>query len=288
MAGAGQYEDAFRPQRLQNWSVAHPGPQRPSPRVGSTRIIADDRGHLLPSVSRSQASPWGTFVGTWEMPARIPPARLDLSSRSATAAARLTQWVRQPTVLTRARNGLRTDITGKPQEPRSEAQTTKEPSGRSIPASSEGIPRAGVMPAEPTDPGAGAAAPPGCTERRLEEKASPEPPALLQPLRKSSHQPVATEQRGDSGSPRTPQTPASLRPASREASAPQAILPPAPDPSPRHGSSGLGASAAGERAGQTPQRRGGSALRPSASRQASRDSQKPPSQGDEGKASEKP
>ncbi|KAM6325725.1 protein Flattop [Alca torda] len=111
--GAGQYEDAFSPHRLQNWSVAPPGRQRPSLREGSTLIVANDRGHLLPDVPRSQASPWGMFVGTWEMPSRIPPARLDLTSRSAAAAGRLTAWIRRPTALTRARNGLRTDITGK-------------------------------------------------------------------------------------------------------------------------------------------------------------------------------
>ncbi|KAM6112593.1 protein Flattop [Phoenicopterus ruber ruber] len=111
--GAGQYEDAFSPHRLQNWSVPRPSRQRPSLQEGSTQIIADDRGHLLPDVPRSQASPWGKFVGTWEMPPRIPPARLDLTSRSAAAAAQLTEWIRQPTTLTRACNGLRTEITGK-------------------------------------------------------------------------------------------------------------------------------------------------------------------------------
>ncbi|XP_069650189.1 protein Flattop isoform X4 [Haliaeetus albicilla] len=123
--GAGQYEDAFRPHRLQNWSVPRTGrqdswpyfhpllPQRPLLREGSTLIIADDRGHLLPTVPRSQASPWGTFVGTWDMPPRIPPARLDLTSRSATAAMQLMDRIRQPTALTHACNGLWTEITGK-------------------------------------------------------------------------------------------------------------------------------------------------------------------------------
>uniref|UniRef100_A0A8D0FQ17 Protein Flattop n=1 Tax=Strix occidentalis caurina TaxID=311401 RepID=A0A8D0FQ17_STROC len=112
-----QYEDAFSSRRLQNWSVPRPGRQRPSLREGSTQIIADDRGHLLPTVPRSQASPWGTFVGTWEMPLRIPPARLDLTSRSAAAATRLLGWIHQPTTLTRARNGLWTEITGKVSDP---------------------------------------------------------------------------------------------------------------------------------------------------------------------------
>ncbi|XP_074709383.1 protein Flattop [Strix uralensis] len=156
--GAGQYEDAFSSRRLQNWSVPRPGRQRPSLREGSTQIIADDRGHLLPTVPRSQASPWGTFVGTWEMPLRIPPARLDLTSRSAAAAARLLGWIHQPTTLTRARNGLWTEITGKPQELRWDTQTTTEPSRRSSRASSEGVPPAGAALEEPPGPGAGAAA----------------------------------------------------------------------------------------------------------------------------------
>ncbi|XP_059688025.1 protein Flattop [Gavia stellata] len=111
--GAGQYEDAFSPRRLQNWGVPRPGRQRPSLWEGSTPIVANDRGHLLPAVPRSQASPWGRFVGTWEMPPRIPPARLDLTSRSAAATAQLIDWICRPTALTRACNGLRTEITGK-------------------------------------------------------------------------------------------------------------------------------------------------------------------------------
>ncbi|XP_054035171.1 protein Flattop [Dryobates pubescens] len=115
---AGQYEDAFRPPRLQNWGVPRPGRQRPSPRECPTQIIANDRGHLLPTVPRCQASPWGTFVGTWDMPPRIPPARLDLTARSAAAAARLLQRSLQPSALSRARNGLRTQVTGKVRDPR--------------------------------------------------------------------------------------------------------------------------------------------------------------------------
>ncbi|XP_033927218.1 protein Flattop [Melopsittacus undulatus] len=107
-----QYEDAFSPPRLQNWSVPLPGPKPPKHSEGSTPIIANDRGHLLPSVPRSQASPWGSFVGTWEMPSRIPPARLDLTARSAAAADRLLQHLHQCSVLSSARNGLRTRITG--------------------------------------------------------------------------------------------------------------------------------------------------------------------------------
>ncbi|XP_054662100.1 protein Flattop isoform X2 [Grus americana] len=234
--GAGQYEDAFSPHRLQNWSVPRTGRQRPSLLEGSTLIIADDRGHLLPAVPRSQASPWGRFVGTWEMPPRIPPARLDLTSRSAAAAARLTDWIRQPTALTRASNGLRTRITGKPQEPRSDVQTTKEPSRRSSQASSEGIQPAGASPRalleEPPGPRAGATASlsckPSCTEVRLK--------------------PAVTDlQHGDTGSPNIP---ASIHPTPRETSPRTATSPQVSAPS-------RGGSAEAEpRGGQSPQAQG--------------------------------
>ncbi|KAM7080384.1 protein Flattop isoform 2-T2 [Ciconia maguari] len=210
--GAGQYEDAFSPHRLQNWSVARPG---------------------------RQASPWGRFVGTWEMPPRIPPARLDLTSRSAAAAARLMDWIRQPTALTRARNGLRTEITGKPQEPQSDTQTAKEPSRRSSQASSEGIQPARASPRAPLEElhgsgaGATAAVPlsrePGCTEVQLKADTSPEPPAACQPFSQQakhwgqtprSHQPAVTDLRhGGAGSPKIP---ASIHPAPRRASPQQA------------------------------------------------------------------
>lgn len=46
--------------------------QRPSSYEGFTQIIANDRGHLKQGVPRSKDSPWGGFVGTWEMPKKIP------------------------------------------------------------------------------------------------------------------------------------------------------------------------------------------------------------------------
>ena len=36
-------------------------------RKGKTMIISNDRGHLKSSVRQSTASPWGSFVGTWQM-----------------------------------------------------------------------------------------------------------------------------------------------------------------------------------------------------------------------------
>uniref|UniRef100_A0A8C3QC77 Protein Flattop n=1 Tax=Geospiza parvula TaxID=87175 RepID=A0A8C3QC77_GEOPR len=98
-----QYEDAFSPPRLQCWTLPTPHPPTP--------FIADDRGHLLPHVPRSKVSPWGTFLGTWAMPARIPPAWLDRSAREPRAAERLAR--EQPRALRRARNGIRTRVTGK-------------------------------------------------------------------------------------------------------------------------------------------------------------------------------
>ena len=40
--------------------------QHPSMRSGCTQIISNSRGHLNPNVPRSPASPWGSFVGTWQ------------------------------------------------------------------------------------------------------------------------------------------------------------------------------------------------------------------------------
>ncbi|XP_038238860.1 protein Flattop isoform X2 [Dermochelys coriacea] len=110
---AGQYEDAFTAQNLQNWTLPKLYKEHPSAREGYTQFVANDRGHLLPAVPRSKASPWGTFMGTWEMPLKIPPAKLNLTSRSAAAASRLTSWIHKSTALTSACNGLRPQITGK-------------------------------------------------------------------------------------------------------------------------------------------------------------------------------
>ncbi|XP_032938851.1 protein Flattop, partial [Catharus ustulatus] len=78
---AGQ--DAFSPPRLQCWTVPRP-PQK--------------------------VSPWGTFLGTWDMPRSIPPAWLDLSTRSPRAAQRVLES--QPQTLLRACNGICTRVTG--------------------------------------------------------------------------------------------------------------------------------------------------------------------------------
>ncbi|XP_040195540.1 protein Flattop-like [Rana temporaria] len=113
---ANQYESAFHPQQLQNWTVPKPFKQHPSTYEGFTQFIANDRGHLLSGVPRAKTSPWGTFMGTWDMPLKIPPSKLSLTSRSADASKRLTQWVENSDPLISASNGLRLTITGKAQK----------------------------------------------------------------------------------------------------------------------------------------------------------------------------
>ncbi|XP_007537501.1 protein Flattop isoform X2 [Erinaceus europaeus] len=114
---ANQYEKAYSPKYLQNWSPAKPTKERIASKEGYTQIIANDRGHLLPSVPRSKASPWGSFMNTWQMPLRVPPARVNLTARSAAGTASLTKWIEKNPDLLKASNGLRPEIFGKPGHP---------------------------------------------------------------------------------------------------------------------------------------------------------------------------
>ncbi|XP_042537870.1 protein Flattop [Dipodomys spectabilis] len=123
---ANQYEKAFSARYLQNWSPAKPTKETISPQEGYTQIIADDRGHLLPSVPRSKASPWGSFMGTWQMPLKIPPARVNLTSRTAAGAASLTKWIQKNPDLLKASNGLQPEILGKPNDPDNQKKLRKE------------------------------------------------------------------------------------------------------------------------------------------------------------------
>ncbi|KAM7336482.1 hypothetical protein ACRRTK_004975 [Alexandromys fortis] len=133
---ANQYEKAFSPKYLQNWSPAKPTKERASTHEGYTQIIANDRGHLLPSVPRSKvrfptpipikkASPWGSFMGTWQMPLKVPPARVTLTSRTTAAAASLTKWIQKNPDLLKASNGLCPEILGKPHDPDSQKKQKK-------------------------------------------------------------------------------------------------------------------------------------------------------------------
>ncbi|KAK7798358.1 hypothetical protein U0070_027557, partial [Myodes glareolus] len=90
---ANQYEKAFSPKYLQNWSPAKP---------------------------TKEASPWGSFMGTWQMPLKVPPARVTLTSRTTAAAASLTKWIQKNPDLLNASNGLRPEILGKPHGPDSQ------------------------------------------------------------------------------------------------------------------------------------------------------------------------
>lgn len=47
--------------------------QRPSTLEGFTQPVSNDRGHILPGIPRSSKSPWGEFIGTWDM--KKPPLR---------------------------------------------------------------------------------------------------------------------------------------------------------------------------------------------------------------------
>ncbi|XP_060108518.1 protein Flattop [Heteronotia binoei] len=129
---SGQYEDAYAPRNLQNWNLPRVCKQHPSAREGYTQFIANDRGHLLPSVPRSQTSPWGTYMGTWDMPLKIPPARVSLTSRTVDAAAQLTQWINKSKALNNACNGLVPQITGKPSDPKETSAKATRPSEKGL------------------------------------------------------------------------------------------------------------------------------------------------------------
>ena len=38
--------------------------------------MSNERGHLLEGVPKSEKNPWGDFVGTWDLPKKIPGIRL--------------------------------------------------------------------------------------------------------------------------------------------------------------------------------------------------------------------
>ena len=51
-----QYELAFRPTKLCNWEAVKKPSVLPKRRGGATKIIANDRGHLLPVIRK--LNPW--------------------------------------------------------------------------------------------------------------------------------------------------------------------------------------------------------------------------------------
>ncbi|KAL4229252.1 hypothetical protein ACF0H5_012292 [Mactra antiquata] len=97
---ANQYDKNFQPTLLQNWEVprsyrewmVNKGMRDCRPRAfsGFTQIVANNKGHLLPGVKRSRESPWGTFIGTWDMPLKIPGNNMTNSTaRTENAVLRL-------------------------------------------------------------------------------------------------------------------------------------------------------------------------------------------------------
>ncbi|XP_047375993.1 protein Flattop isoform X1 [Sciurus carolinensis] len=74
----------------------------------------------------TDASPWGTFMGTWQMPSKIPPARVTLTSRTTAGAASLTEWIQKNPDLLKASNGLCPEILGKPHDPDSQKNLRKK------------------------------------------------------------------------------------------------------------------------------------------------------------------
>ncbi|XP_063172770.1 protein Flattop [Candoia aspera] len=226
---SGQYEDAYNPRNLQSWSLPKVTKAHPSAREGFTQFVANDRGHLLPSIPRSKASPWGTYLSTWDMPLKIPPAKVTFTSRSVDAAARLSQWMNKSVALSHACNGLCPEIFGKPSVPVTKEGVSKP----SRPASkqSEHPVSTGKMPARDVVRSRGAATPsgplsrqPGSIDLRMKDNGGPdaqeapelgpkspkEKPGDKVPL---SRQPGCMDVRLKDASPQLP-TPS--RPSSRE------------------------------------------------------------------------
>ncbi|XP_049608410.1 protein Flattop isoform X2 [Syngnathus scovelli] len=92
---ANQYNDAFKPQRLQNWCQPKQPTKASTARQGRTKFIADNRGYLLPGKSK-RGSAWPDFKGTWDLPARIPAQRINPTARSQEGLARLQAWGLDP------------------------------------------------------------------------------------------------------------------------------------------------------------------------------------------------
>lgn len=90
---ANQYDRNFKPTLLQNWEVPREYRERPRAFIGFTQIVANDRGHLMPGVKRSRESPWGTFVGTYDLPLKIPGNNMtNTTARTENATLRLQRF----------------------------------------------------------------------------------------------------------------------------------------------------------------------------------------------------
>lgn len=73
---ANQYQASYNPTSLCNWEVpklfnGHVVNKLGRNRLGSTKIISNDRGHLIPGVPRQKNPPWVNFPTTWHLPKKI-------------------------------------------------------------------------------------------------------------------------------------------------------------------------------------------------------------------------
>lgn len=87
---ANQFEEEFKPARLRNWEVPKWFPKHPCQNHGTTHVISNERGHLLPGVPRCPCGPWGDFVGTWDLPKKI--SRKTANELSAPNKNRIARW----------------------------------------------------------------------------------------------------------------------------------------------------------------------------------------------------
>jgi len=120
---ANQYEEPFWPKRLQNWEVPLLHKEFPDQREGFTQIVADDRGHLLEGVPKSEKSPWGDFVGTWDMPRKFVGNITTYMGRTKEAEEEIKASIGKP--LNKSFNKSLPDV---PQLPRSTHHHTDIPS----------------------------------------------------------------------------------------------------------------------------------------------------------------
>ena len=111
--------------------------QRPTTRAGRTKVISNDRGHLLPEAERSTKSPWGEFVGTWQQ----EPKQVQLKVRTKMINPRVTvdtSWKRCSPPFTQA------DLEGKANPAKNEEVTShpaSKASERTASRQSVGSPR---------------------------------------------------------------------------------------------------------------------------------------------------
>uniref|UniRef100_A0A4W3GC38 Protein Flattop n=1 Tax=Callorhinchus milii TaxID=7868 RepID=A0A4W3GC38_CALMI len=98
---ANQYESGYNSTRVKNWEITKDQEftsRIPEAHEGSTQFLADNRGYLLPKAPRSEKTPWGSFMGTWELPARLPPADINPTARRPEAAQKLRDLIENSSI----------------------------------------------------------------------------------------------------------------------------------------------------------------------------------------------